>query len=157
MDKVVKYVRVPVKNQKKILEEQQRELMQYAEQKGFEVAEVGMLCKKTEVVEQIQGIFADEGTNTRDIASNRKAFNEMILEALESNFNQIVIKDIETFNNSICNQTEIVRILRNHGINIHFCKGEIDTINLSNDETLEELFRRVEEKEINGKKIEQNQ
>ena len=35
MDKVVKYVRVPVKNQKKILEEQQKELMQYAEEKGI--------------------------------------------------------------------------------------------------------------------------
>ena len=39
MNKVVKYVRVPVKNQKEILEEQQKELMQYAEEKGFEVVD----------------------------------------------------------------------------------------------------------------------
>lgn len=165
MDKVVKYVRVPVKNQKKILEEQQKELMQYAEEKGFEVAEVGMLCKKTGETEQIRGIFTDEGTNTREVRTNNTAFKKMLEEAMQGKFNQIIIKDTETFVKVVEDGMKIIKNLRQHSVNVHFMKEGLDTIDIYNDLLLtfslclaeREIIERSEIAKKRWNKLKQNQ
>lgn len=140
MDKVVKYVRVPVKNQKEILEEQQKELMQYAEEKGFKVAEAGTLCKKTGQTEQLNGLYADEGTTTREVRSNNKVFKQMLEEAMQGKFNQIIIKDTETFAKVVEDGMKIIKDLRQHGVNVHFIKEGLNTIDTYNDMLLAVLF-----------------
>lgn len=165
MDKVVKYVRVPVKNQKEILEEQQKELMQYAEEKGFEVAEVGMLCKKTGETQQIQGMFADEGTTLREVRRNNKVFKQMLEEAMQGKVNQIIIKDIETFAKVVKDGMKIIRELRQHSVNVHFMKEGLDTIDIYNDLLLtfslclaeREIIERSEIAKKRWNKLKQNQ
>ena len=149
MNKVVKYVRIPVKNQKKILEEQQKELMQYAEQKGFEVAEVGMLCKKTGETEQMQGIFADGGITHKIDMNYKEAFHTMLDKAMEGMFNQIIMKDITEFIKAITidletafvviKPMEVIKELRECGVNIYFEKENINSI--EEDTTLEDLIK----------------
>lgn len=153
MDKVVKYVRVPVKNQNKVLEEQQKELMQYAEEKGLEVAEIGMLCKKTGKTEQIQGIFVDEDTTITEIRRNNTAFKKMLEETMQGKVNQIIIKDTETLVKVVENGMKIIKDLREHGVNVHFMKEGLDTIDTYNDMLLAFLFS-LAEKEIKTKSVE---
>lgn len=157
MDKVVKYVRVPVKNQKKILEEQQKELMQYAEERGFEVAEVGILCKKTGETEELKGIYADEGTNTRDFMNVKEAFLRMTEQAEQGLFNQIFMKDITEFVKAnvldlevgfvILKPIKVIEELREYGVNIYFEKENINSI--GKDTLLKDLIKVAEHKFIN--------
>ena len=170
MNKVVKYVRVPVKNQKKILEEQQRELMQYAEEKGFEVAELGMLCKSRREIEQLNGLYVDEGIIPKIYMNYKDAFFIMLDEAKQGMFNQILIKDINDFMKALTfnigegfgmvDPIEEIKELREYGVNIYFEKENINSID---EKTMtEELIKVSKSKFINKtikiwKKLKQNQ
>lgn len=154
MNKVVKYGRVSSKNQDKVLKEQQKELMQYAEERDYEVAEVGMLSLKTEETKKLKGIFIDEKTDKRAIIDNNNSFLTMLDEARQGKFSQILMEDTSMFvkcglfniDKKIfgLNSMEVIKDLREHKVNIHFRKEGLDTININNDFILTFAFSMAE-------------
>lgn len=175
MNKVVKYGRVSSKDKDKVLKEQQKELMQYAEERGYEVAEVGILSLKTEETKKLKGIFVDEVTNKRAIIDNNNSFITMLDEARQGKFSQILMEDTSIFVKSCLfhidkriigfNSMEVIKDLREHKVNIHFKKEGLDTINIDNDFILtfafsiaeKEIIDRSERAKKRYKNLEQNQ
>jgi len=71
MNKVIKYGRLPRKNQEKALQKQKEELMQFAKERDYEIAETGILTRKTEETEKLHGMFIDEGTYKKEIIDGK--------------------------------------------------------------------------------------
>lgn len=160
MNKVIKYGRLPRKNQEKALQKQKEELMQFAKERDYEIAETGILTRKTEETEKLHGMFIDEGTYKKEIIDNKNSFITMLDEAKYGEFNQILIEDTSIFvkcgvfniDNRILgfNPMELIEDLRVNKVNVHFMKENLDTIDNSNNMILSILFHTAEFEIIEG-------
>ena len=73
-------------------------------------------------------IYTDEGitaTNTK----RRDGFNKMIADALDGKFDLIITKSVSRFARNIVDSISTVRLLKEHGVEVHFEKEDIWTLN----------------------------
>lgn len=147
MDIAVAYCRVSTKNQNEALQDHQDQWEDIFDKIGYVFANCGVFYKKDGYKEPKKGLYVDEGISAKEYKKHRKAFLQMIKDAKDGKFKQIFVEDTTRFARSIEDGIGVIRDLREHGVNVHFRKEGLDSIEPSNDMVFGVLFS-VAENEI---------
>lgn len=141
----VAYCRVSTlyEEQKKSLEEQQKQWRELAKEKECVTAKCGAFYKKNGEIKACQGMYVDEGITAKDYM-HREAFKQMIEDAKQGKFDTIFIEDVSRFSRNAEVGIKIYKDLRQHGVNVHFRKEGLDTNNIDNDYILMFAFSMAE-------------
>lgn len=147
MDIAVAYCRVSTKNQDEALQDHQDQWEDIFEKLGYRFANCGIFYKKDGYKEPKKGLYVDEGISAKEYKKHRKAFLQMIKDAEDGKFKQIFVEDTTRFARSVEDGMKIIKDLREYGVNVHFRKEGLDSIDPSNDMVFGVLFS-VAENEI---------
>lgn len=145
----VAYCRVSTdhEEQKKSIQEQQRQWLEMFSQTGAKHAEVGLLCHrqvtriredgkavkgKLITAERTDGLYIDEGISGKSL-QNRKAFQRMIEDAMLKKFDMIYVEDVSRFSRSMEDGYTVIKNLRDIGVGVYFRKEGWDSLDLSKD------------------------
>lgn len=141
----VGYCRVSTlhEEQKKSLEEQQKQWRELAKEKNYVTAKCGAFYKKSGEITACQGMYVDEGITAKDY-KHREAFKKMIEDAKQGKFDTIFIEDVSRFSRNAELGIKTYKDLRQHGVNVHFRKEGLDTMNIDNDYILTFAFGMAE-------------
>lgn len=147
MDIAVAYCRVSTKNQSEALQDHQDQWGEIFDKIGYVFANCGIFYKKDGYKEPKKGLYVDEGISAKEYKKHRKAFLQMIKDAEDGKFKQIFVEDTTRFARSVEDGMKIIKDLREYGVNVHFRKEGLDSIDTSNDMVFGVLFS-VAENEI---------
>lgn len=141
----VAYCRVSTvyEEQKKSLEEQKKQSKELAKEKNSVIAKVGAFYKRNGEKQQCPGMYVDEGITAKDY-KHREAFKQMIEDGKAGKFNNIFVEDVSRFSRNAELGIKIYKDLRQHGVNVHFRKEGLDTMNIDNDYILTFAFGMAE-------------
>ncbi|MGF7057181.1 recombinase family protein [Brassicibacter mesophilus] len=144
--KVVAYCRVSTdsNDQKNSLEAQKKHYMQMFKEKGYDIADVGLLNKRDKIKEVLKGIYADEGI-TGTSAKNRDAFNQMIEDARAKRFDTIFVKNVTRWTRSVEDGTKALKDLKVLGVGVIFEDGNLNSLNPANEMVLNMLMSTAQE------------
>ncbi|MCI8470681.1 MAG: recombinase family protein [Clostridia bacterium] len=145
MDMSVGYCRVSTiyEEQKKSLEEQQKQWRDLAKDKNYLTAKCGAFYKRNGEKQQCSGMYVDEGITAKDY-KHREAFKQMVEDAKAGKFNNIFVEDVSRFSRNAELGIKIYKDLRQHGVNVHFRKEGLDSMNIDNDYILTFAFGMAE-------------
>ncbi len=145
MNVSVGYCRVSTvyEEQKKSLEEQQKQWKELAKEKKYVTAKCGAFYKRNGDKLQCCGMYVDEGITAKDYR-HREAFKQMIEDAKEGKFNTIFVEDVSRFSRNAELGIKTYKDLRQYGVNVHFRKEGLDTIDVNNDYILTFAFGMAE-------------
>lgn len=145
MNVSVGYCRVSTvyEEQKKSLEEQQKQWKELAKEKQYVTAKCGAFYKKNGDKLKCNGMYVDEGITAKDYR-HREAFKQMIKDAKEGKFNTIFVEDVTRFSRNAELGIKTYKDLRQYGVNVHFRKEGLDTIDVNNDYILTFAFGMAE-------------
>lgn len=143
----VAYCRVSTKNQNEALLDHQEQWAEIFENRGYLFANCGVFYKKDGYREPKKGLYVDEGISAKEYKKHRKAFLQMIEDGKKGKFKQIFVEDITRFARSVEDGMKVIKDLRECGVNVHFRKEGLDSIETNNDMVFGVLFS-VAENEI---------
>lgn len=141
------YCRVSTKNQQSALKDHQEQWIEIFEREGFEFANCGVFYKKNGYKEPKKGLYVDEGISAKEYKKHRKAFQQMIEDAINNKFRQIVVEDTTRFARSIEDGIKVIKDLREKGVDVWFRKENLHSIDTGSD-TFLSLFFTLAENEI---------
>lgn len=146
MELSVAYCRVSTNNesQKKSIEQQQIQWEELAEENKLKLANCGIFYKKNGQKIATKGLYIDEGISAKDY-SHREAFKQMIKDAKNGKFSNILVEDVSRFSRNSVEGINVYKDLREIGVNVHFRKEGLDTLNVSNDVILVFAFAMAEQ------------
>lgn len=147
MNTAVAYCRVSTKNQQSALKDHQEQWIEIFEREGFEFANCGVFYKKNGYKEPKKGLYVDEGISAKEYKKHRKAFQQMIEDAINNKFRQIVVEDTTRFARSIEDGIKVIKDLREKGVDVWFRKENLHSIDTGSD-TFLSLFFTLAENEI---------
>lgn len=147
MDIAVAYCRVSTKNQNEALQDHQDQWEEIFDKIGYVFANCGVFYKKDGYKEPKKGLYVDEGISAKEYKKHRKAFTQMLKDAKDGKFKQIFVEDTTRFARSVEDGITVIKDLREYGVNVHFRKEGLDSIDTSNDMVFGVLFS-VAENEI---------
>lgn len=147
MNIAVAYCRVSTKNQNEALLDHQEQWGEIFEKIGYTFANCGVFYKKDGYKETKKGLYVDEGISAKEYKKHRKAFLQMIEDAKKGKFKQIFVEDTTRFARSVEDGMKVIKDLRECGVNVHFRKEGLDSIETNNDMVFGVLFS-VAENEI---------
>ena len=140
----VAYCRVSTKNQQSALKDHQEQWGDIFEKEGFEFANCGVFYKKNGYKEPKKGLYVDEGISAKEYKKHRKAFQQMIEDAINGKFKQILVEDTTRFARSIEDGIKVIKDLREKGIDVYFRKENLHSIDTSSDTFLSFFFTLAE-------------
>lgn len=143
----VAYCRVSTKNQEAALIDHQEQWKEIFAREGITFANSGVFYKKNGYKEYKKGLYVDEGISAKEYKKHRKAFQQMIADAISGKFKLIWVEDTTRFARSIEDGMKVIKDLREHGVNVHFRKENLDSIDPNNDMFLSFFFT-IAENEI---------
>ena len=147
MNTAVAYCRVSTKNQQSALKDHQEQWIEIFEREGFEFANCGVFYKMNGYKEPKKGLYVDEGISAKEYKKHRKAFQQMIEDAINNKFRQIVVEDTTRFARSIEDGIKVIKDLREKGVDVWFRKENLHSIDTGSD-TFLSLFFTLAENEI---------
>lgn len=147
MNTAVAYCRVSTKNQQSALKDHQEQWIEIFEREGFEFANCGVFYKKNGYKEPKKGLYVDEGISAKEYKKHRKAFQQMIEDAINNKFRQILVEDTTRFARSIEDGIKVIKDLREKGVDVWFRKENLHSIDTGSD-TFLSLFFTLAENEI---------
>lgn len=147
MNTAVAYCRVSTKNQQSALKDHQEQWGEIFEREGFEFANCGVFYKKNGYKEPKKGLYVDEGISAKEYKKHRKAFQQMIEDAINNKFRQILVEDTTRFARSIEDGIKVIKDLREKGVDVWFRKENLHSIDTGSD-TFLSLFFTLAENEI---------
>jgi len=147
MEIAVAYCRVSTKNQNEALQDHQEQWGEIFEKEGYVFANCGVFYKKDGYREIKKGLYIDEGISAKEYKKHRKAFLQMIEDAKKGKFKQIYVEDTTRFARSVEDGMKVIKDFREYGVNVHFRKECLDSIEPANDMIFGVLFS-VAENEI---------
>lgn len=147
MEIAVAYCRVSTKNQNEALQDHQEQWGEIFEKVGYVFANCGVFYKKDGYRETKEGLYVDEGISAKEYKKHRKAFLQMIEDAKKGKFKQIFVEDVTRFARSVEDGMKVIKDFREYGVNVHFRKEGLDSIEPANDMIFGVLFS-VAENEI---------
>lgn len=133
--------------QQKSIQEQKKQWLEKFSETGSQNAQVGLLChreikridengkaiKGRLITEpRIDGLYIDEGISGKSL-QNRKAFQQMIEDAMLKKFDMIYVEDVSRFSRSMEDGYTVIKNLRDIGVGVHFRKEGWDSLDLSKD------------------------
>lgn len=140
-------VSTDLEEQKKSIQEQQKQWLEFFSQTGAKSANVGLLCHKEiarikedgTVVKgklvtepRTDGLYIDEGVSGKSL-QNRMAFLRMIEDAMLKKFDMIYVEDVSRFSRSMEDGYTVIKNLRDIGVGVFFRKEGWDSLDLSKD------------------------
>lgn len=145
----VAYCRVSTdhEEQKKSIQEQQAQWLEFFAETGARPAEVGLIChreikrinddgtvvKGKLITEQrTNALYVDEGISGKSL-QNRKAFEQMIADAKLKKFDMIYCEDVSRFSRSMEDGYTVIKDLRDIGVGVYFRKEGWDSLDLTKD------------------------
>lgn len=144
MGVAVAYCRVSTKNQQSALKDHQEQWGDIFEREGFEFANCGVFYKKNGYKEAKTGMYVDEGISAKEYKKHRKAFQQMIEDAINGKFKQILVEDTTRFARSIEDGIKVIKDLREKGVDVYFRKENLHSIDTSSDTFLSFFFTLAE-------------
>ena len=162
----VAYCRVSTdhEEQKKSIQEQQKQWLEKFTETGVKNAQVGLICHreiksidangkvtkgKLITAPRLDGLYIDEGVSGKSL-QNRKAFQQMIQDAMLKKFDMIYVEDVSRFSRSLEDGYTIIKNLRDIGVGVFFRKEGWDSLDLSKDFELSLRFT-IAQEENRGK------
>lgn len=143
----VAYCRVSTKKQDEALKDHQEQWTDIFEKEGYRFANAGVFYKKNGYKEPRIGLYIDEGISAKEYKKHRKAFQQMIEDAMNGMFKQIFVEDTTRFARSVEDGMTIIKDLREKGVDVYFRKEQIHSIDISKDMFLSVYFT-IAENEI---------
>lgn len=143
----VAYCRVSTKKQDEALKDHQDQWEEIFEKEGYYFANTGVFYKKDGYKEPRKGLYIDEGISAKEYKKHRKAFQQMIEDAMEGKFKQIFVEDTTRFARSVEDGMKIIKDLRENGIDVYFRKENIHSSDTNKDMFLSVYFT-IAENEI---------
>lgn len=140
----VAYCRVSTKNQQSALKDHQEQWGDIFEKEGFEFANCGVFYKKNGYKEPKKGLYVDEGISAKEYKKHRKAFQQMIEDAINGKFKQILVEDTTRFARSIEDGIKVIKDLREKGVDVYFRKENLHSIDTGSDTFLSFFFTLAE-------------
>ena len=145
----VAYCRVSTdhEEQKKSIQEQQKQWLEKFTETGVKNAQVGLICHreiksidadgkvtkgKLITAPRLDGLYIDEGVSGKSL-QNRKAFQQMIQDAMLKKFDMIYVEDVSRFSRSMEDGYTVIKNLRDIGVGVYFRKEGWDSLDLSKD------------------------
>lgn len=145
----VAYCRVSTdhEEQQKSIQEQKKQWLEKFSETGSQNAQVGLLCHREikrvdengKVIKgrlitepRTDGLFIDEGISGKSL-QNRKAFQQMIEDAMLKKFDMIYVEDVSRFSRSMEDGYTVIKNLRDIGVGVYFRKEGWDSLDLSKD------------------------
>ena len=147
MNIAVAYCRVSTKKQEEALKDHQEQWEEIFVDEGYEFANTGIFYRKDGYKEFKKGLYIDEGISAKEYKKHRKAFQQMIEDAMLGKFKQIFVEDTTRFARNVEDGMKIIKDLREHNVNVYFRKEKLNSIEVKNDMVLGVLFS-VAENEI---------
>ena len=147
MNIAVAYCRVSTKKQEEALKDHQEQWEEIFVDEGYEFANTGIFYRKDGYKEFKRGLYIDEGISAKEYKKHRKAFQQMIEDAMLGKFKQIFVEDTTRFARNVEDGMKIIKDLREHNVNVYFRKEKLNSIEVKNDMVLGVLFS-VAENEI---------
>ena len=144
MGVAVAYCRVSTKNQQSALKDHQEQWGDIFEKEGFEFANCGVFYKKNGYKEHKKGLYVDEGISAKEYKKHRKAFQQMIEDAINGKFKQILVEDTTRFARSIEDGIKVIKDLREKGVDVYFRKENLHSIDTGSDTFLSFFFTLAE-------------
>ena len=144
MNVAVAYCRVSTKNQQSALKDHQEQWGEIFEREGLEFANCGIFYKKDGYKEPKKGLYVDEGISAKEYKKHRKAFQQMIEDAKNSKFKQILVEDTTRFARSIEDGIKIIKDLREKEVDVYFRKENLHSIDTGSDTFLSFFFTLAE-------------
>lgn len=144
MGVAVAYCRVSTKNQQSALKDHQEQWGDIFEREGFEFANCGVFYKKNGYKEERPGMYVDEGISAKEYKKHRKAFQQMIEDAINGKFKQILVEDTTRFARSIEDGIKVIKDLREKGVDVYFRKENLHSIDTGSDTFLSFFFTLAE-------------
>lgn len=144
MGVAVAYCRVSTKNQQSALKDHQEQWGDIFEKEGFEFANCGVFYKKNGYKEPKKGLYVDEGISAKEYKKHRKAFQQMIEDAINGKFKQILVEDTTRFARSIEDGIKVIKDLREKGVDVYFRKENLHSIDTGSDTFLSFFFTLAE-------------
>ena len=129
----VAYCRVSTKNQESALIDHQEQWKEIFEKEELKFAKCGVFYKKNGYKEAKSGLYVDEGISAKEYKKHRKAFQQMIEDASNGLFKQILVEDTTRFARSVEDGMKIVKDLRAKGVDIYFRKENIHSTDINKD------------------------
>ena len=133
--------------QKKSIQEQQAQWLEFFAQTGARPAEVGLICHreikrinedgtvvkgKLITERRTNALYVDEGISGKSL-QNRKAFEQMIADAKLKKFDMIYCEDVSRFSRSMEDGYTVIKDLRDIGVGVYFRKEGWDSLDLTKD------------------------
>lgn len=143
----VAYCRVSTKNQESALIDHQEQWTEIFDREGYQFANCGVFYKKNGYKEPKRGLYVDEGISAKEYKKHRKAFQQMVEDAMNGMFKQILVEDTTRFARSVEDGMKIIKDLRAKGIDVFFRKENIHSIDVNKDLFLSIYFT-IAESEI---------
>lgn len=144
MGVAVAYCRVSTKNQQSALKDHQEQWGDIFEKEGFEFANCGVFYKKNGYKEHKKGLYVDEGISAKEYKKHRKAFQQMIEDAINGKFKRILVEDTTRFARSIEDGIKVIKDLREKGVDVYFRKENLHSIDTGSDTFLSFFFTLAE-------------
>lgn len=133
--------------QKKSIQEQQAQWLEFFAETGARPAEVGLICHreikrinedgtvvkgKLITERRTNALYVDEGISGKSL-QNRKAFEQMIADAKLKKFDMIYCEDVSRFSRSMEDGYTVIKDLRDIGVGVYFRKEGWDSLDLTKD------------------------
>lgn len=133
--------------QKKSIQEQQAQWLEFFAETGARPAEVGLICHreikrinddgtvvkgKLITERRTNALYVDEGISGKSL-QNRKAFEQMIADAKLKKFDMIYCEDVSRFSRSMEDGYTVIKDLRDIGVGVFFRKENWDSLDLTKD------------------------
>lgn len=143
----VAYCRVSTKKQEEALKDHQEQWDEIFAKEGYSFANTGVFFKKNGYNEPRKGLYIDEGISAKEYKRHRKAFQQMLQDAMSGKFKQIFVEDTTRFARSVEDGIKIIKDLREKGVDVYFRKETIHSMDPSQDMFLSVYFT-IAENEI---------
>lgn len=101
MGVAVAYCRVSTQKQEQALKDHQEQWTEIFEKEDYQFANCGIFYKKNGEKEPKRGLYVDEGISAKEYKKHRKAFQQMIEDAMSGMFKQILVEDTTRFARSV--------------------------------------------------------
>ncbi|TCT16409.1 DNA invertase Pin-like site-specific DNA recombinase [Natranaerovirga pectinivora] len=133
--KVVAYCRVSTNSEDQLnsLENQKNHYTKLFEKENLDVADCGMLYKKSGEKSFLYGIYADEGLSGAKDYEKREAFKKMIEDAKKGYFNKIYVKNVQRFTRYIKDGSSVLKELKKYDVEVFFEDGSLSSLNPSHE------------------------
>jgi len=145
----VAYCRVStdLEEQKKSIQEQQKQWLEFFDENNIKSAEIGCICHREVVGLKANGepkkgkliveplsnsLYVDEGITGTSL-KNRKAFLQMVEDAKMKKFDTIYVEDVSRFTRSMEDGLQIIKDLREIGVAVFFKKENLNSLDTSKE------------------------